>query len=158
MSLNTSKRDAIEYRRSQVAKKRLLGWTQRQLADHFDVSAATINSDLKALDKRWREAADIDVAEHRGRQLGAIHELKKILWLQIYGEKAQLVYLQALKLEAQITGTIAAPSFTFNVNVLMPIVRAIEASGLPPEQAGEAFEAWFRQYAAQQQQQETPNG
>lgn len=151
MALNSSKRNAIEARRSEVAKLRFKGKTQREIAVWLHTSLTTVNRDLKVLDRRWRQAADEAVATHRARQLAEISNIKKTVWLQAPEPATMRVMLQAIKLEAQIIGTLQPPSFIINLAVITQLVKAIEDSGLTP---GDAFETMFKSLAAQKQERE----
>ena len=161
MALNSSKRKIMEMRRAQVADKLRAGWVQREIALSLGVSLGTINNDVRVITEHWRAASDVDTATFRAQQLSDVRAIKARAWRAggQGGSKEYLrILLQAIKLEAQITGTVAPPSFTFNFAVLMPIIKAIESSGVPPEQAGAAFEAWFKQYVDERQQQEAQLG
>ena len=144
----SSKRDAIEHRRTQVARRRIRGESQRAIAQALQVSLGTINRDLKALDARWRKNADLDIGTHRARQLAEIDEIKRWAYLQVADPRAMRALLMAIKLEAQIIGTLQPPSFVLNLAFFTQLVKAAEASGLTP---GEAFEAMFQTLAKQKQ-------
>src|SRR5688572_15016027 len=104
MPLNSSRTDRVADRRFRVARRRIQhAETQRQLAAYFHVSVATINNDLKVLDKQWREHAAQDTESHRARQLAEIEEVKRWAWMTAPDNPRPLI--QAIKLEAQITGT-----------------------------------------------------
>lgn len=157
MALNGSKKVFMEWRRQQVADRLRAGTSQRAIAGQLGVSVATINHDVRILNARWREAANVDTAAHRARQLADIERIKAALWRSgaLSGSAPQIrVLLQAIKLEAQITGVLAAPSFTLNVTVVNALEKAIAESGIPPESVGEAFEDYFKGWAAERQMQE----
>lgn len=156
MATNKSRLKSIEIRRGLVVDAMRAGFTQREIAAQRGVSVATINSDIRAITERWRERADVGMETHRANQLAQIYSIKQRAWRaggNSGSEKYLRVLLQAIRLEAQITGTVAPPTFNFNFAVLMPIINALEKSGVPPQEAGEAFAAWMQQYAQERQQQ-----
>ena len=115
MALNTAN-EAIEAKRLElVAALRLRGRTQREIqqalgqqlvnpATNEPYSLATINGDIKKLEKQWRKAAADSTIEHKARQLAEIGEVKRQAWL----DKDPALVLRAIDLEANITGTKAA--------------------------------------------------
>lgn len=151
MPLNTSRRDVVEQRRTRVANMLAQHKTQREIAAQLGCSLGTVNRDIQALDKRWRQAADVDIATHRGRQLAEVAYVIKCAWMQGPDPVNLRVVLQAIKLAAQITGTVAPPSFTVNLALFMQFEQAIRDSGIPPSKVGEAFGAWFTEWADKKQ-------
>lgn len=153
MALNSSKRERISSRRERVAKRRIqFSESQRELAAYFNVSVATINNDLKVLDAEWRRKAAQDTETLRAQQLAEIDQVKRIAWIQGYQFPAMKIILQAVKLEAQITGTLAPPSLVFNMTILVQLAKAIQDSGMS---TGDALEAMFQAFAQKKQQEGT---
>ena len=100
MALNSSKRDNIAKRREEIARYRLRGWTQRQIAEILCVSIGTVNRDLKILNEEWKEAALIDVTEHKIRVLAELTEVKR----RAHADGNMNAVIQALKTEIDILG------------------------------------------------------
>lgn len=154
MALNTSKRDSIIARRKRVTELRLhRNWTQRQIADACGVSLATINNDLRVLNEAWLADAKLDTDTLRARQLAEIRLVKDWAWLTGREMANMRTILQAITLEAKLTGTIAPPSFSFNFNlsIMQQIVKAAEDSGMS---ASETYEALMNTFAAQKRRKE----
>ena len=154
MALNTSKRDAITRRRKRVTELRLhRNWTQREIADACGVSAATINNDLRVLNKQWLAEAKQDTETLRARQLAELRLVKDWAWLTGREMVNMRTILHALKLEAQLTGTIVPPSFSFNfnLNIMQQIAKAAEDSGMS---ASETYEALMNTFAEQKRRKE----
>lgn len=113
MPWNNSKQAIIDNRRRQVAILRLRGLTQREIVATLEKQGAinpdtaepwalgTINSDLKALDNEWREAAAAAIDEHKARQLAELNEVRRAAW----GAKDLATVLKVIKQEADIIGT-----------------------------------------------------
>lgn len=120
MSLNRSNQQAhIDRRRRWVARLRLRGMTQREIVDRLlrvveegyptgirnprtgkPYALGTINSDLKAVGKRWREAATQDIAAHKARQMAELAEVRRAAWAK--GHLTSV--LKALLQEAKLLG------------------------------------------------------
>lgn len=82
MARNTSRSERIAERRRRVAALRLMGMTQREIADDVDVGLATVNRDLKALTEEWRAEALQDVGEHTAYVLAEIREARRQCWAE----------------------------------------------------------------------------
>lgn len=142
MPYKRTRNDNVQARRERVAKRRIEhAETQRQLAAYFGVSVATINNDLKVLDQQWREHAAQDTATHRARQLAELEHVKRWCWMTAPDNPRPLI--QAIKLDAQITGTLAPPVFNFNMTFLVQLSKAIQDSGMSDSEAVEAFKELF---------------
>lgn len=64
-----------------------LGMRQQEIAEQLGVSQATVARDLKILLSRWRDAALVDVAEYRGRELAELAEMERDCALAFQAEK-----------------------------------------------------------------------
>ena len=118
MALNGSRQAIIDHRRQFVARLRLRGYTMREIHSAMGNnpnyrnpdsgepwSVATIGNDCKALSDEWREAASIDIDQHKANILAEIAELKRQGWSQ---NDLDLV-LKAIKRECDLRG-LDAPS------------------------------------------------
>jgi hypothetical protein len=115
MALNTAK-EAIESKRLElVASLRLRKRTQREIQaalagslvnpdTNEPYSLATINGDIKKLEREWRRLAAAMTDEYKAIQLAEIQEVKRLAWT----EKDLGAVLRAIDLEANIKGTKAA--------------------------------------------------
>ena len=144
MSLNTSKKAQIGLRRKRVAQLRAQGRSQREIAGMVGASVGTVASDLKVLMKQWREEAGVSIREHASQQLAEIREVKRMAWMM---QDLKMV-LAAVRLEAYITGTVAAPGININVFMLAQFVQNIESRGL---KASDVFGDFIQQYATKRQ-------
>lgn len=63
-----------------VAELRLKGYTQLQIADHLEVTQATVCRDLKTLEKQWRESALRDFDVDRVMTLKKLELAEKEYW------------------------------------------------------------------------------
>ena len=100
MALNTSKQDIIAKRREDVARQRLRGWTQRQIAEQLNVSVGTVNRDLACLQEEWKAAALASIEEHKIRVLAELAEVKR----RGHATNNLNAVLQAIKAEVDILG------------------------------------------------------
>ena len=100
MTLNNSKQDIIAKRREEVARYRLRGWTQRQIAEYLNVSVGTINRDLACLQEEWKASALTSIEEHKIRVLAELAEVKR----RGHADKNLNAVLQAIKAEVDILG------------------------------------------------------
>jgi len=100
MTLNNSKQDIITKRREDVARGRLRGWTQRQLAEYLNVSVGTVNRDLACLQEEWKAAALTSIEEHKIRVLAELAEVKR----RGHATDNMNAVLQAIKAEVDILG------------------------------------------------------
>jgi len=112
MGLNNSNKANIDFRRQHVASMRLRGMTQREIQTALagrgilnprtgePYSLGIINGDIRALRKQWQEDGQGDVAEHAGRMLAELAEVKRAGW-SLQDLRA---ILQALKQEAELRG------------------------------------------------------
>ena len=92
MPLNRSKTAVIEHRRRIVASLRLRGYTVREIQaalpkqdiinekDGKDWAIGTIASDMKANEAAWKEAALIDVVQHKANVLAEVREARRAAW------------------------------------------------------------------------------
>jgi hypothetical protein len=141
MSLNTSKKAQIGLRRKRVAQLRAQGRSQREIAGMVGASVGTISTDLKVLMKQWREEASVSIREHASQQLAEVREVKRMAWMM---QDLKLV-LAAIRLEAYITGTVAAPVININISMLAQLAQNIESQGL---KASDVFSDFMQRYAA----------
>jgi len=88
-------------------------------------SLGTINSDVQALNKQWKEEASKDIDEYKASQLAEIREARKEAWKQ---KDVGKVY-KGLEVEMNLTGT-TAPTKQQNSG----IVGTIDMSTLSIEQ------------------------
>src|SRR5438128_2562476 len=95
MALNTSDNEVIAERRQQVARLRLRGLTQRDIARALNCSIGTVNGDLRVAREQWQAAAASATHEHQARVLAEIHEVRRMAWAQPQA-KGLPVVLQAL--------------------------------------------------------------
>ena len=100
MPLNNSKQDKIAVRREEVARCRLRGWTQRQIAEQLNVSVGTVNRDLACLQEEWKAAALASIEEHKIRVLAELAEVKR----RGHATNNLNAVLQAIKAEVDILG------------------------------------------------------
>ena len=71
---------AILLRRKQVAELYLKGWSQPAIAQHLEVSQATICGDLKAIRQDWRDSAIRDFDALRDAELQKLDLIEKEAW------------------------------------------------------------------------------
>lgn len=71
-------RSALQKIRDQadIARLRLFGHTQRQIADKMGLALSTVNRDLAEIAKRWRDSALEDIAEIKARELAKLDALE----------------------------------------------------------------------------------
>src|SRR5690348_16583838 len=67
-------------RRKDVAELYVQGWTQQQIADHFQLCQATVCLDLKVLRKEWRESSVRDFDTLREVELQKLARVEKEAW------------------------------------------------------------------------------
>lgn len=155
-TLHTSQDDIIASRRAAVEQLRL-----RQLAiteipaaleklglvnpeTKLPWSPATIQKDLVVLRAQWKRSARIDTEEHTARELAEISEVKRLAWQKSKPDSV----INALKLEAQILGTLAPVKIDIDIKVfelVKLIVGECEAIEADP---AEVFNAIFSELAA----------
>jgi len=83
-----TKHQEITERRAEIAKLRLAGVrNQRLLASRFGVSAATINSDFKAIDAEWKRQATAYTDEYKAIQNERYEALIAAHWEKAMGGK-----------------------------------------------------------------------
>lgn len=140
MSLNTSQKEAIEFRRTRIAEHRIFGRTQREIAGMVGVSLGTVNRDLKIIEARWRAESTRTVADHAASQLAEIARIKKFCWMS-WDMKTLLA---ALRLEAYITGTIKAPGIHINIALINRLSEIMTSKGLDP---ADEFTRMLQDYA-----------
>lgn len=145
MARNTSKQEEVAHRRHMVARLRLQGLTQREIVDALPrvgildpktrepYSIATVNRDCKALDAEWRQLAAADTAEHKGRILAELREIKR----RAAKDNKLRDWLQALKQEADLVG--ANEPISFDIASIDQAVRhdlSVLAAGGPAALSG----------------------
>jgi len=109
----SSKKIALELRRSMVADLASRGLTLRQIVEALTQrgvinpntneawTPATVSNDLKALRKEWRDEALADIGEHMGRQYQELQTTKRAAWAK--GDLKSV--LRAVELEMRLLGT-----------------------------------------------------
>lgn len=147
---NTSKETIIQRRRLRVAELRLMGASQRDiwkaLADggqggvgrminpetNEPFSLGTINSDIKALEKEWREEAARHTNDHQARQLAEIQRIK----IQAFTQKNPHLALRAIETEMKLLGTAAPQKIDLGLPIdkMLAFLDAIRKLGHEPEQ------------------------
>lgn len=143
MPLNNSNREAIAYRRHQVAMLRLRGLTQREIVDMLaregavnpetsePYSLGTINSDIQALEKEWREQAARDTATRRAELLAELRAARRQAW----SDKDVSNVLRGIKQEVELFGLDAPKRFIVDWDKLTDDEWDKLAAGVPPEKA-----------------------
>jgi transcriptional regulator with XRE-family HTH domain len=78
----TIKRSKVERERDllELSDLYLKGHTQADIALRMGVSQQQISYDLKALQKRWRESALVNVDEAKARELAKVDQLEREYW------------------------------------------------------------------------------
>jgi len=129
MPLNNSKQDKIAKRREEVARQRLRGWTQRQIAEQLNVSVGTVNRDLSCLHEEWKAAALASIEEHKIRVLAELAEVKR----RGHATNNLNAVLQALKAEVDILGLDAPVKSEISGSITWEqvIMQAIEQGPSP---------------------------
>lgn len=141
MALNNSRHAVMLQRRKQVADKRVMGLTQREIASFLRVSVGTVNRDLKAIHKEWQQAAQVTIADHRTKQLAELTLVKRWAWLNVDFKTV----IAALRLEAYITGTLKAPGININIALVSQLCEVMESKGVNPS---EVFNDMMQEYAS----------
>src|SRR5690348_1604469 len=77
MPEHQGKKMAIEKRRQQVAEFYLHGWTQQRIAAELNTSQGTVCSDLKKLQKQWRESSIRDFDLARAEELQKLAQIER---------------------------------------------------------------------------------
>lgn len=98
--INTYRHDEIAKRREDVARLRLRGYTQRQIGEQLNISAATVNHDLAYLQGEWRQSALASLEEHKTQVLAELEEVKRASW----AVKDMHAVLKALKAISDLLG------------------------------------------------------
>ena len=123
MALNSSNKDVIAQRRMLVARARLRGITQREIVKALEAQGSvnpktgipwtwvTVHTDIKAIEKAWREEMLRDTSEHKARSLAELAEIKRRGWSQ---DDIDLV-LKALTQERAVIGADAPQQININV-------------------------------------------
>ena len=113
MALNGSQQAIIDKRRTLVARARLKGATQREIVEALAKqryvnpdtgkpwSLGTINYDLRAIRKQWREDAKQDISEYTADQLAELREVRRKAWQ----DNDLSVVLKSLAQESKLLGT-----------------------------------------------------
>lgn len=138
MALNASDEAIIAERRERVARLRLRGLSQREIASVLATgdnpcvnpetggawSLGTINSDLKALQSQWQREAKKAISTHKARQLAEIGEARRGAWalndiqavLRSIGLEMTLLGTEAPKV-TEVTGKGGGPLKTQDVGI-----------------------------------------
>lgn len=74
------KKRLVAMRREEVAALYLKGYHQQKIADHCNVSVATINLDLKTLQSEWRERAANDIDQRMSEELAKLDKVEATAW------------------------------------------------------------------------------
>jgi ribosome maturation protein Sdo1 len=125
MTSTVNQQEIADNRRRLVAKLRLRGATEREIAaalatEHVNPetnkpwSYVTIHNDLKALDAQWRAEMLGDTTEQKAAVLAEIREARRAAW----GKKDLAIVLSALKAERELMG-LDAPIKTDNTHHLV---------------------------------------
>ena len=80
MPSDPSKYLRINMRRRQVADLYLQGWTQQQIAVEVSVGQGTISTDLKRIQKQWRESSVRDFDLAREVEIQKIDRIEREAW------------------------------------------------------------------------------
>jgi hypothetical protein len=80
MPVNRGHQLGIVQRRQKVADLYIQGWTQMEIAAHFDVGQTTISHDLIEIRTEWRKSAVRDFDEARERELRKLDRIEKEAW------------------------------------------------------------------------------
>lgn len=154
-----NRKDAIvEERRRKVAKLMVRRLTQRQIEanlpalDCIDTNTGkpwgvmTINRDVKALRKQWREDAAGDTDQHQANILAELAEIKRVAWgAEIPGTKElypdMTTLLKAINQECKILGLDAPTKYKLEDLTDEQLVRVAAASaGIPESQVRDEWE------------------
>ncbi len=80
MPASKVKKNAIEARRRQVAALIVAAITQRKMAETLNVSLGTVNKDIAALMKEWREQRVDDIEQAKLVDLQRIDAMIRAVW------------------------------------------------------------------------------
>jgi len=80
MPASKAKKNAIEGRRRQVAALIVAAITQRKMAETLKVSLGTVNKDIAALMKEWREQRVDDIEQAKLVDLQRIDAMIRAVW------------------------------------------------------------------------------
>lgn len=151
MTLNNANDSIIIQRREMVAQLLLRKLTQREIAlelarkgivnpaDGQPFSAATINQDVKALKKQWREAAALAVEEWQAQLLAELEELKRAAYA-----KGQLNTVRAIIADQRTMMGTDAPSRIrieggLTIEQFNTWSKQLTGAGIDPAQAFSVF-------------------
>lgn len=70
----------ILYRRRQVAKRRIRGQTQEEIAAALEVDRSTVSRDLAAIDELWAKEMAADCARVKAERLASLQEIQREVW------------------------------------------------------------------------------
>jgi DNA-binding transcriptional regulator LsrR (DeoR family) len=70
----------VAERRVKVAELYLHQKTQSEIAQIVGVNQGTVSTDLKAIQKQWRESAIVDLNEAKRRELERIDQVERAAW------------------------------------------------------------------------------
>jgi hypothetical protein len=79
MSARPIQQKAIEYRRAQVSKMNLRGWSLAEIAAHMQVTVRTISRDLQAVREAWQKS-QLNFAEAQETELRKLAHLEREAW------------------------------------------------------------------------------
>ena len=77
MPVGRQKRLAITQRRQRVAELHLASWTQQAIAAELGLSQSTVSTDLKAIEKEWRDSTVRDFDLARAMDLQKLNHLER---------------------------------------------------------------------------------
>lgn len=80
MSTRQQRHFAAAHRRHQVADLYLQGWSQSAIAQHVQADQSTINRDLKAIQKEWRNSSVRNFDAARELEIRKIDLLEREAW------------------------------------------------------------------------------
>lgn len=149
LNKNNNKRDKIKIRREWVARLLLRGMTQREIVNALavppgagglgggpgiDVSLATVNNDIKAMRKKWKERADQSTDEWMRDEIAKLDELERQAWiskkyelvLKIMNRRSKMLGMDA-PIKKEHTGEDGEPLFPMQDVAAM--VRALMVGG-----------------------------
>jgi len=72
--------DAVAERRLVVKELYLRGWDSETIADRLEVSPAVVESDIQAIQKKWRETAIDDVLQARDKEQRKLDLIEREAW------------------------------------------------------------------------------
>lgn len=146
MALSKANDDLIQKRRERVARLRLQGLTEREIAIALPTgndpivdpdtkkpySNVTIHADLEALKTEWQTNAARDASEFISEQLAELDELKKSAWK----DKRYDVVMKCMERRAKLLG-LDKPQVVDHQSGGQPIQPVINLNYVPAREVGE---------------------